>query len=343
MNQQIYIFDPTADDSLSRVRGIGRYMQMLHENFENECIFTNDLNSIPTNSTFLNPFFNVTLPPQITKRIAKRQITVIHDLIPIKYPRHFPTGIRGKINLFRNKRALVQYDRIATPSEASKNDIISLLGIAKEKITVLYPTPTKIFTQQNQNTKKPTTNDQLPTTDYCIYVGDATWNKNLVNLAKAIQLANISCVFVGKVFTYTKKILDHPWERELKEFLNITRRDPRFIFPGFIPDDVLVDLYKNAVCNLLVSHDEGFGFSYLESAALAVPSVLSDIPVLHETAVDSALFAPPDNPDIIAKRIREFQSDPQTRKRYGDAAYERSTFFTPHHFKKDLHNLCYNE
>jgi hypothetical protein len=33
MNQFVFVFDPTASDKLSAVRGIGRYLQILKENF----------------------------------------------------------------------------------------------------------------------------------------------------------------------------------------------------------------------------------------------------------------------------------------------------------------------
>ena len=42
--------------------------------------------------------------------------------------------------------------------------------------------------------------------NYVLYVGDATWNKNLVNIARAIKLADVHCVFVGKVFQTNTQI-----------------------------------------------------------------------------------------------------------------------------------------
>ncbi len=329
----IYVFDPTASDSLSKVRGVGRYLQVLHENFEKEFIFTNDLRSIPYDSTFINPFLNILQPPLITQRIAKKQISVIHDLIPLKYPPHFPIGLRGKLNVFRNKQTLKSYDLIITDSETSKKDITSILKIKEDKIKVIYPVVAKVF--QND---KPTTNNQQPTTDYCVYVGDATWNKNLVNLAKAIKTADISCVFVGKVFS--SEVTNNPWQKELRDFFKIAKNDSRFIFLGFVADSELINLYKNSICNILVSQDEGFGFSYLEAATLGVPSILSDIPVFHETASDSALFVSPNNPGEIAAGIQKMKEDHEYRKTLGQSAKKRSEFFDATRFKNDLLSIC---
>ena len=47
-----------------------------------------------------------------------------------------------------------------------------------------------------------------------------------------------------------------------------------FIFLGFIEDYELVKLYQQAKLNVLLSRDEGFGFSYIEAANFGCPSVL---------------------------------------------------------------------
>lgn len=336
----LYIYDPTATDELSKVRGIGRYMQILHEN-SNDATFINDLKNIPYESVFLNPFFNVLAPPVVTSRIAKKQIAVIHDLIPLKYPHHFPIGIRGKINVFRNKLSLKNYDAIITDSEASKKDIISILKIDEKKIHVMYPIVGEIFRDTNKQNHKITeviSRSETINSQYCIYVGDATWNKNLVNLAKAIQIAQVHCVFVGKVFS--KPPTNDPWQKELLHFYMQTKNDPRYVFTGFIPDDVLVDLYKNAFCNILISRDEGFGFSYLEAASLSVPSVLSDIPVLHETAADSAVFANAEDPNDIAEKLKQMNSDVALRKKFAGAAFHRSKEFSSEKFRQNFLSAC---
>lgn len=341
MNSPIYVYDPTAHDDLSRVRGIGRFLQILHENLEKECIFTSNISSVPQDSTFINPFFNILAPPLITKRIAKKQIAVIHDLIPLKYPQHFPIGIRGNINVFRNKHALKHYDNIITNSETTKTDVMSMLKIPSEKITVIYPIVAKLFHSHNTSTETtplPLLKD-LPR--YFLYVGDATWNKNLVNLALAIKRTNIPCIFVGKVFTAeTIETTKNVWQKELNEFFHVIHNDPLFVFPGYVLDAHLIHLYKNSICNVLVSKDEGFGFSYVEAGTLGTPSVLSDIPALHETAQKTALFANPTSSAEIAQQLQTFANDPQKREVYGNLAVERSHYFVADIFKKNILSLC---
>ena len=85
------------------------------------------------------------------------------------------------------------------------------------------------------------------------------------------------------VFDLNNQNVNHPWQKDLKQFLDFIKNNDHFIFPGFIQDDELVWLYKNAILNILISHAEGFGFSYLEASSQKTPSVLSDIPVFRCT------------------------------------------------------------
>ena len=96
------------------------------------------------------------------KRVAKKQIAVIHDLIPLKYPGHFPAGIRGSINVFLNNLALKNYDLIVTDSAASKKDIVQILKIDESRVKVIYPTLPEVFIEsklktQNLKLKSPKT------------------------------------------------------------------------------------------------------------------------------------------------------------------------------------------
>jgi glycosyltransferase involved in cell wall biosynthesis len=355
---KIFVYDPTIADDKSAVRGIGRYLQILRENFSREFTFTNNLTMKQWNNEtiFINPFFNFLSPPLTLKRIAPKQIAIIHDLIPLKYPSHFPAGIKGNINIFLNKLALRNYDLIITVSEASKTDIIKILGIKEDKIKVIYSCLPKIFTISNNQfpTSKQISNFKFQISNsFCLYVGDATWNKNLVNLAKALKIINVTCVFAGKVFENVGndprvvpekgehggsplQNINHPWMTEFKQFLEETKNDKRFIFAGFVPDSELIKLYQQAALNVLPSRDEGFGFSYLEAANFSCPSVLSDIPVLREISDGNAFFVDPKNPHDIADRIGEIYFNLDLRNKLGSQAKKRTLFFSPEKFRREF-------
>lgn len=348
----VFVFDPTSKDELSKVRGVGRYLQILRENFADDFTFGDEISQVSEKSTFVNPFFNLLAPPLVSKRIAQKQIAVIHDLIPLKYPSHFPKGLKGSLYVYQNRLAMKNYDVVITDSQQSKKDIQSMLNIPSEKVRVVYPCLPKVFEtgsgkleagkrsekkdkkNPSSNFKSQASNLQFPTS-FCLYVGDATWNKNLVNLAKALKITKVPCVFVGKVFKNTFS-LTHPWQQELKTFINEVGNDSNFVFPGYVPDEQLIEYYKKAKVNLLLSKDEGFGFSYLEASNFGLPSILSDIEVLKEIAGEAALFADPNDPQNISEKIKQLYEDEDLRKSISQEARDRIKLFSPQNFKKDF-------
>jgi len=328
------VLDPTANDKLSRVRGVGRYLQTLHENFSEEFTFIDKVKNVPQNALFINPFFNFFKPPLAMRRIAEKQVAVIHDMIPFKYSKQFPIGLKGWMYLLLNRPALNTYDLIITDSLASKKDIVEQLEMDEARVQVVYPTIQKAYfaSEQSGDFSLP---QNLQPFSYFIYVGDATWNKNIVTIAKALQSADATGVFVGKVFTqeFSQKALNNPWMAELNEFLEITKGDKRFIFPGFVSDDMLRLLYQKAIANLLISRDEGFGLSFTEAAACKTPTIAAFTSVQQEISQEAALFAPPENPKKIVEALHTLNGDRDARDELAAKAYTRSLDFRPEVFR----------
>lgn len=149
-------------------------------------------------------------------------------------------------------------------------------------------------------------------------------------------------MFVGKVFdrsnvqTFQRSNVINPWQNELNKFNEITKNDKHFIFPGFVPDSDLIKFYEQASFNILPSRDEGFGFSFLESAQFGCPSLLSDIPVLREISDGKAIFFDQNNPTDIAEKINKIISDKNLRNKIGADAKKRSEFFSREKFIREF-------
>jgi len=334
MRAPVYIYDPTITDAQSKVRGIGRYLQILRENCPSDWIFTSDLKKIPFHAILVQPFYTFYQPPLITKRITDRQIAIIHDVIPLKYPEHYPIGVKAFFYSLLQKYYLGLFDSIITDSETSRNDIVTYLKIKKNKVSVLYPTLADCFWNSKIKSSGPS--------DYCLYVGDGTWNKNLSITAHAIKKANVTCIFVGKIFADTNpNHYTHPWQSDLHLFFKETQNDKRFIFTGFVSDKELLHLYVQAKMNILLSRDEGFGFSYVEAASLGCPSLLSDTTIFHEIAGESAAFVNQDNPEKIALKLRELLEDSKKREMLSFKALEQAEKYSAESFRKKLLEVVY--
>jgi glycosyltransferase involved in cell wall biosynthesis len=86
-------------------------------------------------------------------------------------------------------------------------------------------------------------------------------------------------------------------------------------FPGWIPREDLLDLYRRAWAFLYPSLFEGFGMPILEALAAGVPTVCSDIEPLASLAGDAALMFDPRNPQAMVEAMLRIVSDEPLRQR----------------------------
>ena len=95
---------------------------------------------------------------------------------------------------------------------------------------------------------------------------------------------------------------------------------------GFVPDERLDELYRNALVLACVSREEGFAFTPLEALAVGTPALVADLPVFGETLGDGALRVPPGDPEALAGALLELERDGDLRARLvaaGSAAMAR--------------------
>ncbi|MBP9797934.1 glycosyltransferase family 4 protein [Candidatus Woesebacteria bacterium] len=353
--QQLTIYDPTGDQSLGKVRGAGRVMQILHENFYGKARFISDLTQVSADDILFVPLWQPFQKPFLKKRIAKKHILLLFDVIPLKYPEHFPIGLKGRWWLIQNLRALGLFDQIITISDQSKEDLIEYLNFDESVVDVVHLTSSNVYFKKTSEKSR----DELvklynlPKTPYSTYVGDTNWNKNLLTLAHGIIKSKIHCICAGQTFSLiselrskdpdeqheflsTSPTLNHHEQIEFKEFIKLTLNDDHFVFPGFVPDEDLKTIYKHALCNILISRDEGFGLSYLESATQSCPSILSNISVFREIAGNAAYFVDPESPENLAETIMSLLKKPKSYLAMKEKALARSKGFAPKLFAERL-------
>jgi len=237
-------------------------------------------------------------------------VVTIHDLIMYHFPRAEATTLgplkfwlKDRAHRLLVKHAVKKAKHILITSEFTKQDIHQTLHVPMEKMIVTYQAPFEIsnfqFSISNQ-TQSP--NDKVlekfkVSKPFVLYVGSAYPHKNLERLLKAWQIFtdkhdnDYQLVLVGKESYFYDRL-----KREVEGTQSI-------IFTGFVPDDELVELYKQASLYVFPSLYEGFGLPPLEAQKYNVPVVSSNASCLPEVLVDSALYFDPENPDQIADII----------------------------------------
>lgn len=319
-------------ESGHKVRGVGNYVSNLRASllkYHPEKVFV-FYDKKPSESVdlihypFFDPFFR-TLP-----FIKKHKFVVtVHDLIPIVFPEHFPSGKKGNLIWKIQKRNLLKADRIITDSNASKADIVKYIGFHGSKIDVVYLAQSENFQKLSIINYQSSIMQKfhLPP-KFALYVGDVTWNKNLPNLVRAIKNLDIPLVLVGKALGNPDYYSSNLWNTDLSFVNKETKSDKRFMKLGFVTDEELVELYNLAKLLIMPSIYEGFGLPVLEAMACGCPVVTSNVSSLTEIAGEAAYFVDPESVASITKGVATVFMDESLAEKLSKAGFLQSKKFS---------------
>lgn len=262
---------------------------------------------------YFDPFF-LSLP---LRKMAPTVVTV-HDLTPLVFPDKFPRGAKGEIKWQIQKLSLRGAKAVIVDSECSQNDVVKFAGIAEEKIFVVYLAPGEEFKRikyQVASIKYLKKKYNLPE-KFVLYVGDATWNKNVPGFVKAVQKINVPLVLVGRQLAQSDFDRSNPWNKDLVEVAKLTEWDKRIFKLGFVPQEDLVGIYNLATLLAMPSFYEGFGLPVLEAMACGCPVVTSKVSSLPEVAGEAALYVDPNDIDNVANGIGEIYFNSKVREKF---------------------------
>lgn len=295
--------------SAHKTRGIGYYTSHLVEALKQEIAVKVqefvDPSEVKEADLMHYPWFDLffhTLP--IRKNFPT--IVTIHDVIPLVFPKHYPTGIRGKMNFMLQKIALASCKYIITDSKNSKDDIIEHLKVKENRVTVIPLAADERFKVVNNETQLLHTKRRYRLPDqFLLYVGDANWVKNLPFLIEGFRqlkqipgLEGVKLVLIGGVFLKDVENIDHPELKSLKQVNRLIKQyglDVHVIRPGQIDDMELTYFYNLATLYVQPSFYEGFGLPVLQAFACGTPVILSNKGSLVEVGGDCAVYFDPTN------------------------------------------------
>lgn len=195
------------------------------------------------------------------------QVVSVYDLIYEKFYNFFAENIDPEIE--KKARAIRAADWLLCISESTRNDLVEYYRIPEVKTQVIHLSHHPIYSQRTEP------NALKADYPFILYVGTRGNYKGFGDLIHAYsnwsQKKDIRLLLAGP--DWGTEEIKHV--REFKE--NIV------IMPN-ISDDMLCDLYNQALAFIYPSYYEGFGIPLLEAMACGCPVVASKIPTSLEVA-----------------------------------------------------------
>ena len=225
-----------------------------------------------------------------------RLVVTLHDLIPFVLTDHYLRTPDERRWFHTRLQMLRHADRVLAISEATARDAIDRIGIPERRVIVTGEAPPRLFTPAHDTSRAFSELEQaLPSirAGYVIYPGGMDPRKNFDALLEAYAglppslRAAHQLVVLGALTTPHRRLLDARASE-----LGISGE---VLFPGYVPDEVLVLLYQAAKLCVFPSLYEGYGLPVAEAMACRTPVVASATSSLLELVTnEEALFDPHD-------------------------------------------------
>lgn len=249
-------------------------------------------------------------PANLAPVASRRTVLLIHDLAPLRYPgwysRAFAAYQARLLPLLAGRAR-----RIIVPSEFSRGELIEVLGLPGDRISVVPNGVDESFSPSADT--EPVRRRYGLSGPYVLLVGTRIARKNLSALgmaAERLRRLGLELVSAGS---------DRYWAR--------SEQPPPMRMLGYVEESHLPGLYAGATALAMPSLYEGFGLPALEAMASAVPVVASNRGALPEVCGDAAVLVSPDDEAGLAGALEAVVTDAGLRARLVAAGPQRAAPF----------------
>ncbi len=257
-------------------------------------------------------------------------LLTVHDLSYLRVPQYFVAGfsryLHGAVS-----RAVRRAERILADSESTRRDLLELLHVEPERVSVLLPGVERRFQpiEDVDALSRVRRRYQLPKR-FILGLGTLQPRKNFAGLIEAFARLigdgrefwpadSLHLVIAGgKGWMYEEII-------QLVEDLDL---GARVRFPGFVDDEDLPALYSLADVFAFPSWYEGFGLPVLEAMACGTPVVAADNSSLPEVVGEAGILVPADDSSSLAEAVARLLTDKPLRAKLVAAGRAQAQRFT---------------
>ncbi|MCG8463089.1 MAG: glycosyltransferase family 4 protein [Holophagales bacterium] len=263
------------------------------------------------------------VPPPRFRGVGGRLVVTVHDLTVERFPETMRESTRRELQ-GRLRGTLEAASWVLTDSEAVRKEMVDARLAPAERVSVAWLAPGATAPGRSRGEPRPPAGRPER---YVLFVGTLEPRKDLGTLVRAFgrwraatggDVGGARLVVCGGEGWKSRELADRLRKAEEEGWLR------RY---GYLPDEEISALYRDAEWLALPSIYEGFGLPAVEAMAWGVPLLLSEIPVLREVAGEAALYAPPGDVDAWAGLLERALGAPDERRRLADLARRRSELF----------------
>jgi len=238
-----------------------------------------------------NPVLHLDPLSVVRHRLAPQDIVLCHDIGPVTHPAQFAPGVK---ELYVHAFALIERTgpHMVFVSRTSQDEFHAHYGTAFASSTVIYnPTRSGIGT----GAERRPAGLRAP---FLLTVGNIGDRKNQLRCVEAFARAGLA----GQGWQY---VLTGGPEPGFEAVAALAARTQGVVMPGYVDDEQLRWLYRNASGFVLMSLLEGFGMPVVEAASHGLMCLVSRGGILREIGGPAVMDADPLDPDAIARGMRQ--------------------------------------
>ncbi|MEO5579572.1 MAG: glycosyltransferase family 1 protein [Gemmatimonadaceae bacterium] len=248
------------------------------------------------------------------------QVVTVHDL---NYLGH--TGRRSAVGRrafrFFVESSVWRADRVITISRFSRDEIVKHLHIAPEKVSVIHLGGQEEMDEipvQRSETSKTVRSIGRP---FVLAFSSLSAHKNIPRLISAFAR-------ISSEVPHALVLVGHlPEKAQIRAEIESAGSD-RIRFTGYLPDEDVRALMRNASLFVFPSVYEGFGLPILDAQHAGVPVACSSAASLPEVAGDGAVLFDPLSVDDIARALRQCLLDMNLRETLLQRGHENARRFS---------------
>ena len=257
-------------------------------------------------------------------RGARRHVITVHDLTFLHYPQYLTADSRRYYS-DQIEYAVRRADHILTDSESSKRDMVDMLSVAPEEITVhmlgvdesFKPLPADVLERYRRELELPP--------QYILFVGTFEPRKNIIGLLQAFRELLQALPDAPPLVLAGKRgwLFD-----ETAQQVEQMKLGNQVLWRENVTQDALPALYNMASILVAPSFYEGFGLTALEAMACGTVPIVSNRSSLPEVVGDVGLQVDPDNVTTITAAMVHALTDTAWLADNRRAGLERAATFT---------------